>query len=499
MSFESFETRNDQLMNSANSKRRSSSRFIKRRKFDDELVESSLNTPGSNIPSRPGRMRTHFATNPVIDVSTPSANDPVPTEVFPLAETPVSATTARNRRYSGKTPSASLTVVTGSSGSGSSRKRKINKQNFSATYKDMGRWKPVDDLLLIQGVLQTCDLRAVYQGVKFSCKFTFNEITQRWYALVYDRTISRLALSAIRNLQAETIAHVESNCLFSESEEELISTIKSTAEAKLSVFEELLEKNRHIFHRGRTPKSLYVHWCMMKQHNLLSDQIGSEKPISIPTMVATEERNNALLSTFGTIPDTPLQRSENIPTFAECEEFLNDSELLGEVKDPALDKQLALMDRISKKDIRMLEDELSQIQLATAAVTGANAIEFDNETLAVLRGRCVRYLMRSKEITLGRKTQDNEVDVDLSLEGPAWKISRRQASIRVKNNGEFFISSEGKRPIYVDGSPVLTGNKRVLNNNSVLEIAGLRFIFLINYEFLNIIIRYEAAKMTSHT
>lgn len=46
----------------------------------------------------------------------------------------------------------------------------------------------------------------------------------------------------------------------------------------------------------------------------------------------------------------------------------------------------------------MLEDELSQIQLATAAVTGANAIEFDNETLAVLRGRCVRYLMRSKEV-----------------------------------------------------------------------------------------------------
>lgn len=43
--------------------------------------------------------------------------------------------------------------------------------------------------------------------------------------------------------------------------------------------------------------------------------------------------------------DTPLQRSECIPTFAECEEFLNDSELLGEVKDPALDKQLALMDR----------------------------------------------------------------------------------------------------------------------------------------------------------
>lgn len=34
--------------------------------------------------------------------------------------------------------------------------------------------------------------------------------------------------------------------------------------------------------------------------------------------------------------------------------------------------------------------------------------------------------MRSREITLGRKASGVNVDVDLSLEGPAWKISRRQ-------------------------------------------------------------------------
>lgn len=36
--------------------------------------------------------------------------------------------------------------------------------------------------------------------------------------------------------------------------------------------------------------------------------------------------------------------------------------------------------------------------------------------------------MRSREITLGRKASGVNVDVDLSLEGPAWKISRRQVS-----------------------------------------------------------------------
>lgn len=30
------------------------------------------------------------------------------------------------------------------------------------------------------------------------------------------------------------------------------------------------------------------------------------------------------------------------------------------------------------------------------------------------------------QITLGRATKDKQIDVDLSLEGPAWKISRKQ-------------------------------------------------------------------------
>jgi microspherule protein 1 len=62
------------------------------------------------------------------------------------------------------------------------------------------------------------------------------------------------------------------------------------------------------------------------------------------------------------------------------------------------------------------------------------------------------------------------VDVDLSLEGPAYKVSRRQGTIRLRNNGDFFLVCEGKRSIMVDGKPLLTGKKTRLNNNSVLEV-----------------------------
>lgn len=33
------------------------------------------------------------------------------------------------------------------------------------------------------------------------------------------------------------------------------------------------------------------------------------------------------------------------------------------------------------------------------------------------------------QITLGRATKDKQIDVDLSLEGPAWKISRKQGKL----------------------------------------------------------------------
>lgn len=76
-------------------------------------------------------------------------------------------------------------------------------------------------------IFQTNNLQMVHRGVKFSCRFTLKEVAQRWYALLYDPTISRLAVSAMRNLHPESIANIESKALFSVAEEELLATIQS--------------------------------------------------------------------------------------------------------------------------------------------------------------------------------------------------------------------------------------------------------------------------------
>uniref|UniRef100_A0A8B9KYP3 Microspherule protein 1 n=1 Tax=Astyanax mexicanus TaxID=7994 RepID=A0A8B9KYP3_ASTMX len=320
-------------------KRRSSSRSIKRKKFDDELVESSL-----------AKSSTRVKGQPVIEPIRCPGTEPSSSEKKKISKSTTSLT-----------PPLTMVIAP----SPITKRVKKSKQPLQIT-KDLGRWKPTDDLLLINAVLQTTDLTSVHLGVKFSCRFTLREIQERWYALLYD------------------------------------------------------------------PQ------CMHK-YMLFS-----------------------------------------------CFLYFLFFSLLG--------LELMVADRHQKREIKQLEQELPRWQVLVDSITGMNSPDFDNQTLAALRGRMVRYLMRSREITLGRATKDKQIDVDLSLEGPAWKISRQQGVIKLKNNGDFFIANEGRRPIYIDGRPVLSGNKWKLNNNSVLEIAGLRFVFLINQELISLI-KAETAKM----
>ena len=88
--------------------------------------------------------------------------------------------------------------------------------------------------------------------------------------------------------------------------------------------------------------------------------------------------------------------------------------------------------------------------------------------------------MQSRAISLGRNCKDNRVDVDLSLEGPSHKISRVQATITLLPSGTFAFMNQGKRPVFIDGKVVLPGNRKRLQDNSVIIICKVALLFLAN-------------------
>ncbi|KAK9683454.1 hypothetical protein RND81_10G142100 [Saponaria officinalis] len=162
----------------------------------------------------------------------------------------------------------------------------------------------------------------------------------------------------------------------------------------------------------------------------------------------------------------------DIPCFSDIESMILDMDLGPEEHDSFYHTEVAKYQHEDAKRviIRLEQNAHSYIQRALTA----------HGAFAILYGRHSKHFIKKPEVLLGRGTNDVPVDIDLSREGRANKISRRQAIIKMEKEGTFILRNMGKCSIYVNNKEVIPGLTLGLHSNCLIEIRGMPFIFETN-------------------
>lgn len=124
------------------------------------------------------------------------------------------------------------------------------------------------------------------------------------------------------------------------------------------------------------------------------------------------------------------------------------------------------------------------IRLEQAARSSFQRAMSSQGALAVFYGRRLKHYIKKSEVTIGRLTDDTEVDIDLRKEGRANKISRRQAIIKMEADGSFSLKNLGASSISLNGKEVAHGQVVVLSSSCLIEIRGMSFVFEINEKYV---------------
>ncbi|GAA0155264.1 hypothetical protein LIER_13030 [Lithospermum erythrorhizon] len=197
-----------------------------------------------------------------------------------------------------------------------------------------------------------------------------------------------------------------------------------------------------------------------------------------------------------------VTESAIITTFSDPEESGNDdgvpypsdveAVILGLDLDPPEEESC-----ISKQAFRFPpEDTKTIVRLEQCARSCLQRTLTNQGAFAILYGRHLRQYIRKTEVVLGRSTDDLEVDIDLSKEGRANKISRRQAIIKMEVDGCFFLKNIGKGAISVNGKSVYTKQSLILRSGCLIEISRMSFAFEINQKYVRRHMDATARKIT---
>ncbi|GAB4843033.1 hypothetical protein Ancab_013010 [Ancistrocladus abbreviatus] len=195
----------------------------------------------------------------------------------------------------------------------------------------------------------------------------------------------------------------------------------------------------------------------------LHAQVGSRDT------VAREPVGQSLLSDHEELSSDSVA---DIPYFSDIESMILDMDLGPGDQDSYSSRKVAKYQNEEAKRalIRLEQGAHSYMQRAMTS----------HGAFAILYGRRSKHYIKKPEVLLGRATCDVTVDIDLSREGRANKVSRRQAIIKMDKDGLFHLKNLGRFLILVDSREVYPGQSLCLHSNCLIEIQGMPFMFEVN-------------------
>ncbi|KAF8093721.1 hypothetical protein N665_0379s0013 [Sinapis alba] len=166
-----------------------------------------------------------------------------------------------------------------------------------------------------------------------------------------------------------------------------------------------------------------------------------------------------------------FESDEDLPNYSDIEAMILDMDLDPDDQDNFDLEVSKYQSQEMKRTIMRLEQAAYSYMQRAIASRGA---------FAVLYGRYSKHYIKKPEVLVGRSTEDLSVDIDLGREKRGSKISRRQAIIRLGDDGSFHMKNLGKYAISVNEKEVDPGQSLILKSDCLLEIRGMPFIFETN-------------------
>jgi len=293
-------------------------------------------------------------------------------------------------------------------------------------------WPASDDFLLREAVEAGAALGAIARGIlPFSTPRTREDITERWRALLYNETVS---LPAARRMAQYAL-----------DAKPRVAPLPTTIEFK----DAFVNGNG----KGTTEGD---------EMDSSEGKTGGDTTDTTHTNDKTGNRDTKV--TTGLV---------SIPPFALAEAAVFDMPLL-----PSFAQVDFSAKRKSKQALQGALAKIRKLEASAQAATARNATSVG--AVGVLQGNNHRFFLKKRETAVGRNTEDQRVDVDMCLEGNASKVSRQQCFIKLRWNGTFCLRNVGRRPVWINGFAVESGKRAKLNSHSLIEVGGMRLLFLPN-------------------